>query len=37
MWPAGLAAVVFDMDGTLLDPEALHKAAVFGACRRLGY
>ena len=37
MWPDRLDAVVFDMDGTLLDTEAMYKEAIFDACRRLGY
>ena len=37
IWPERLEAVVFDMDGTLLDTEAMYKDAIFGACRLLGY
>ncbi|MBU1174160.1 MAG: HAD family phosphatase [Alphaproteobacteria bacterium] len=33
----GIAAVVFDMDGTLLDTEPLYREAIFAACAELGY
>jgi len=32
MIPKPLKAVVFDMDGLLLDTEALYRAAIFAAC-----
>ncbi len=34
---ATFQAVVFDMDGTLLDTEALYKVAMTSACSALGY
>ncbi len=34
---SGIAAAVFDMDGTLLDTERLYREAIFDACRELGY
>lgn len=33
----GFAAVVFDMDGVLLDTEPLYQQAMIAACRDLGY
>ena len=37
-WPSVMPlAVVFDMDGLLLDTERLYKIAVFAACADLGY
>lgn len=37
-WPSVMPrAVVFDMDGLLLDTERLYKIAVFAACAELGY
>lgn len=35
--PTGIAAVVFDMDGTLLDTEPLYREAMFAACAELGF
>ena len=35
--PSGFAAVVFDMDGTLLDTEPLYREAIYAACAELGY
>ncbi len=35
--PERLDAVVFDMDGTLLDTEALYKEVLILACRELGH
>ncbi len=35
--PSGFAAVVFDMDGTLLDTEPLYREAMYAACAELGY
>ena len=35
--PSGIAAVVFDMDGTLLDTEPLYREAIYAACAELGY
>lgn len=34
---SGFAAVVFDMDGTLLDTEPLYREAIYAACAELGY
>ena len=34
---SGIAAAVFDMDGTLLDTEPLYREAMFQACEELGY
>jgi HAD superfamily hydrolase (TIGR01509 family) len=33
----GIAAAVFDMDGTLLDTEPLYRDAIFTACAEQGY
>lgn len=33
----GIAAAVFDMDGTLLDTEPLYKEAIFDACTECGF
>lgn len=35
--PSPLEAVIFDMDGLLLDTEALYKQTIFAACAELGY
>ena len=37
MIPEPLEAVIFDMDGLLLDTERLYRTAIFGACARLGF
>lgn len=37
MIPAPLEAVVFDMDGLLLDTEALYRTAIFEACASVGH
>jgi HAD superfamily hydrolase (TIGR01509 family) len=37
MIPAPLEAVVFDMDGLLLNTEALYRTAIFEACARVGH
>ncbi len=37
MIPSPLAAVIFDMDGVLLDTEALYRTALFETCAGLGY
>jgi beta-phosphoglucomutase-like phosphatase (HAD superfamily) len=37
MIPKPLKAVVFDMDGLLLDTEALYRAAIFAACVAQGH
>ncbi|EEA91927.1 HAD family phosphatase [Pseudovibrio sp. JE062] len=37
MFPVPLDAVIFDMDGLLLDTERLYRAAIFGACKDLGH
>ena len=34
---SGIAAAIFDMDGTLLDTEPLYREAIFTACNELGY
>ena len=33
----GIAAAVFDMDGTLLDTEPLYRDAIYAACAEQGY
>ncbi len=33
----GIASVVFDMDGTLLDTEPLYREAIFKACAEFGH
>lgn len=35
--PEQIDAVIFDMDGTLLDTEALYKEVLFGVCAELGH
>ena len=35
--PARFDAVVFDMDGTLLDTEGLYREVLFGVCAELGH
>lgn len=35
--PERIDAVVFDMDGTLLDTEAVYKEVLFGVCAELGH
>jgi HAD superfamily hydrolase (TIGR01509 family) len=35
--PERIDAVIFDMDGTLLDTEALYKDVLFGVCAELGH
>jgi beta-phosphoglucomutase-like phosphatase (HAD superfamily) len=37
MIPEPLQAVIFDMDGLLLDTEVLYRSAIFGACAAQGY
>lgn len=37
MIPAPLEAVIFDMDGLLLDTEALYRTAIFEACAQVGH
>jgi len=37
MIPEPLQAVIFDMDGLLLDTEVLYHTAIFGACAAQGY
>lgn len=37
MIPTPLAAVIFDMDGLLLDTEALYREAIFTACAEQGH
>ena len=37
MIPSPLEAVVFDMDGLLLDTEAVYRVAIREACAGLGY
>ncbi|TYC70916.1 HAD family phosphatase [Stappia sp. BW2] len=37
MFPVPLDAVIFDMDGLLLDTERLYRTAIFGACEDLGH
>jgi HAD superfamily hydrolase (TIGR01509 family) len=37
MIPTPLEAVIFDMDGLLLDTEALYREAIFAACAKQGY
>jgi HAD superfamily hydrolase (TIGR01509 family) len=37
MIPFPLEAVIFDMDGLLLDTEPLYRAAIFGACADQGF
>lgn len=37
MFPVPLDAVIFDMDGLLLDTERLYRSAIFGACEDLGH
>jgi HAD superfamily hydrolase (TIGR01509 family) len=37
MFPFPLDAVIFDMDGLLLDTERLYRSAFFGACEELGH
>ena len=34
---SGIAAAVFDMDGTLLDTEPLYRDAIYAACAEQGY
>ncbi|MGH0001753.1 HAD family hydrolase [Pseudovibrio ascidiaceicola] len=37
MFPVPLDAVIFDMDGLLLDTKRLYRSAIFGACEDLGH
>jgi beta-phosphoglucomutase-like phosphatase (HAD superfamily) len=37
MIPQPLDAVIFDMDGLLLDTKALYRAAIFAACASQGH
>lgn len=37
MIPRPLDAVIFDMDGVLLDTETLYRSAIFAACTEQGY
>ena len=37
MIPEPLQAVIFDMDGLLLDTEVLYRAAIFAACAAQGH
>jgi len=36
-FPSPLAAVIFDMDGLLLDTETLNKESIFATCGELGF
>src|SRR5258707_11310708 len=37
MIPQPLQAVIFDMDGLLLDTEALYRTSIYGACASLAH
>jgi beta-phosphoglucomutase-like phosphatase (HAD superfamily) len=37
MIPKPLQAVIFDMDGLLLDTEVLYRAAIFASCAAQGF
>lgn len=37
LWAEPIEAVVFDMDGTLIDSEAVFRVALFNACADLGF
>ncbi len=37
MWPQNIKAILFDMDGTLIDSEALHFHNLVDICKGYGY
>lgn len=37
LWSERIEAVVFDMDGTLIDSEAVFRTALFNACSDMGF
>ena len=37
LWAEPIEAVVFDMDGTLIDSEAVFRTALFNTCTELGF